>query len=543
MLVAAYARVSTGRQEQEQTIENQVMAINEKAKTEGHTIVKFYKDEGWSGSILERPDLDLLRIDARKGIWEAVLIYDPDRMARRYSFQELVMDELQGLGIKVLFVTTPPAKDDTDRLLYGVKGLFAEYERTRITERFRLGKLRNAREGHLVTSRAPYGYRYIQKRDKEHGHYEINEGEASVVRMLFDWLGNQELTMRKISKRLYELGIPPPKNINTVWKISTLGRLFRNESYIGKAYFNRTIAMVPTKPKKVEKYRKIKKSSRKWKDRGEWIEIKCPPIVEDAIFQKAQQQLRTNYRMNQRNKKNQYLLAEKINCTCGYTRAGEGPQHGKHLYYRCTDRVNTYPLVRKCYIKGVNARIADKLAWDGFVKIATSPKTLEGLLTEYIDREITEGGQSQPLEQIERLEAEKSKLLLEEKRYLKAYGAELVTFEAFEEAMKEIKRKKGLIDTLLANSSVADKKESYVKPTSEEIEQFCNRTRIELQNADFNVKRAILVKFIDKIVADQEYMSVSGYIPFPLRKEAQNVGFKHEYRDCGIAKCGQINAV
>jgi hypothetical protein len=200
-------------------------------------------------------------------------------------------------------------------------------------------------------------------------------------------------------------------------------------------------------------------------------------------------------------------------------------------------------LVRKCYVKGVNARIADKLAWDGFVKIATSPETLEGLLNEYIDQAMSEANQSQPIGQIDGLEAEKNKLLLEEKRYLKAYGAELVTFEAFEEAMKEIKQKKDLIDTQLVNASGTNEKVSYRKPTSDEIEQFCNRTRSELQNADFSVKRAILTKFIDKIVADQEYMSVSGYIPFPLRKEVQNVEFKLECGDCGTAECGEKHPV
>ena len=266
-------------------------------------------------------------------------------------------------------------------------------------------------------------------------------------------------------------------------------------------------------------------------------------MIEAGLFQKAQQQLRTNYRMCQRNKKNNYLLAEKIYCTCGHTRAGEGPQHGKHLYYRCTDRVNTYPLARKCYIKGVNARIADKLAWDGFVKVATSPGTLEDLLNEYLDREISDKGKPQSVEQKEKLESEKAKLLLEEKRYLKAYGTEMVNFETFEEAMKEIKLKKDLVDNQLMSGTIENEKVSYQKPTSDEIRQFCDRTRIELQKADFSVKRAILTKFIDKIVADQEYMSVSGYIPFPLRKEAQNVGFKHEYRNCGTTKCREIYIV
>src|SRR5690348_11738041 len=116
MFVAIYGRVSTGNQENEETIENQFMAIKEYISKNDHIIVKEYRDEGWSGTILARPGLDELRMDAANKKWEAVVIYDPDRLARKYSYQELVIDELQEQGIQVLFVTTPPVRDDSDKL-------------------------------------------------------------------------------------------------------------------------------------------------------------------------------------------------------------------------------------------------------------------------------------------------------------------------------------------------------------------------------------------------------------------------------------------
>ena len=100
--------------------------------------------------MLARPALDQLREDAKKKLWQAVLIYDPDRLARRYSFQELVMDELRELGIETFFVTVSPSRNHEDRLMYGVRGIFAEYERTKIAERFRLGKVRKAKEGQIL---------------------------------------------------------------------------------------------------------------------------------------------------------------------------------------------------------------------------------------------------------------------------------------------------------------------------------------------------------------------------------------------------------
>src|SRR5262249_48856500 len=190
-VIAVYARVSTARQEDENTIETQLLAIREFAQANRYTIVKEYVDDGWSGDLLARPALDQIRNDAKKKMWDAVLFYDPDRLARRYSFQELVMDELRELTIEPLFVTTPPSRNHEDRLLYGVRGVFAEYERTKIAERFRLGKVRKAKEGHVIAAEAPYGYTLMKRRgnpgdaDFCQTHYEINELEARVVRMIF----------------------------------------------------------------------------------------------------------------------------------------------------------------------------------------------------------------------------------------------------------------------------------------------------------------------------------------------------------------------
>src|SRR3989344_5024890 len=164
--IVTYGRVSTARQEQEETIKTQMSAVKEYADKNGYAIVREYVDEGWSGTILARPNLDQLRTDARKKLWDAVLIYDPDRLARRYFYQELVIEELRDLGIETLFVTMPPVVNDEDRLMFGVRGVFAQYERIKIAERFRLGKVRKAREGNIVASEAPYGYTLIRRKGK-----------------------------------------------------------------------------------------------------------------------------------------------------------------------------------------------------------------------------------------------------------------------------------------------------------------------------------------------------------------------------------------
>jgi len=139
-LAATYARVSTARQEEEQTVKTQLSAVHERIQKDSLNLVKEYTDEGWSGDILARPALDQLRQDAKVKLWEVLVVYDPDRIARRYSYQELVLDELREAGIEVVFVTVSAPKNSEDKILHGVRGLFSEYERAKIGERFRLGK-------------------------------------------------------------------------------------------------------------------------------------------------------------------------------------------------------------------------------------------------------------------------------------------------------------------------------------------------------------------------------------------------------------------
>ena len=118
--VAFYERVSTSGQEEAQTIQNQDMVLEELAKKDGYIVAEKYIDEGWSGDTLIRPALDRLRQDAKKKLWDAVIVYDPDRLARRYSYQELVMDELREAGIEVIFITVSSPKNSEDKILHGV---------------------------------------------------------------------------------------------------------------------------------------------------------------------------------------------------------------------------------------------------------------------------------------------------------------------------------------------------------------------------------------------------------------------------------------
>lgn len=515
-LIAVYGRVSTSLQEDQKTIEAQLLEVRKFAVEHGYTIIREYLDEGWSGDTLERPALDSLRLDSKKKMWDAVLVYDPDRLSRRYAHQELVIDELRERQIEILFVTVPPVKDLNDRMLGGMRGLFAEYERGKITERFRLGKLSRINKGHILVSEAPYGYTYIENAGKKGtpeyvvGHYVINESEACNVRDMFKWVADEGLTLRGVIKRFQERGVYPRKSKRGVWSTSTLSTLLRNQTYIGKAHWGTSFAVVPEKPLREQKYRRNKKTSRKMRPTDEWLSIAVPRIVEDDVFHRAGKRLKDNFDLMGRNKKNQYLLGGKIWCTCGRRRTGEGPKQGKHLYYRCTDRVYSFPLPRTCNEKGVNARIADEIVWHRVEQIMSSPELLKAQIERWKKDQKNNAGEKLVVD-TESIKREIQKLKTREGRYTTAYSEEVITLDKLKEYLAPIKENVASLEKSLVLASVAQAPKPETQfPREDEIELFAKDAVRYAGSLSFEAKRGIMLGSLDKIYATQKGMQVYG---------------------------------
>jgi site-specific DNA recombinase len=514
-LIATYSRVSTSNQEEQQTVQIQLNTLQEFAKKNNYTIVENYIDDGWSGDVLARPALDKLRQDAKSKIWEAVLIYDPDRLARRYSYQELVMDELREAGIEIIFITVSAPKNSEDKILHGVRGLFAEYERAKITERFRLGKLRKAKDGHILTTKPLYGYNYIPKQDKKHGYLEINPEEARVVRMIFSWVANDGMTLRGIVKKLQQLGIRPRESKRGVWSTSTLSTMLRHRAYIGEAHWGSSYAVVPEKPLKNERYKKIKKTSRKMRPRDEWIIIPVPVIIETELFEKAGRQLKANFALCQRNKKNEYLLAGKIECVCGRRRSGEGYYNKPNLYYRCSDRVLSFPLPPKCEEKGINARVADDLVWKKVAGLMSSPELLAEQVNRWFNSRQTKA--TSALVDSEALKREVGKLNEQLERYNKGYGAGVFTLEQLKGYTEPLREKISQLETQIANAANEASQTRLETPSKQEMAVFAEKAKETLQDLKFETKRAIILNTVERVIGTQSQLQVIGYIPLNVQ--------------------------
>jgi site-specific DNA recombinase len=150
MEIALYVRVSTTRQHHTQTIEQQLTRLRAAVAMhpDWHLAEEhIYRDDGYSGAKLKRPGLDRLRDRAAFGAFERVLLTAPDRLARNYVHQILLIDEFTQRGCQVEFLDRPMSADPHDQLLLHIRGAVAEYERTLIAERMRRGRQAKLRSG------------------------------------------------------------------------------------------------------------------------------------------------------------------------------------------------------------------------------------------------------------------------------------------------------------------------------------------------------------------------------------------------------------
>ena len=242
-VAAIYARVSSERQRQDETIQSQTVGLRELAAARGLLVPEdlVFEDEGFSGATLTRPALERLRDRATEGAFEVLLCHAPDRLARRYAYQVLLLEEFARAGVEVCFAKEPErGGTPEDELLRQFQGMIAEYERAQIAERTRRGKLHRARGGsQAVMSGAPYGYRYVKKAEHMEGYWEIDEAQAQVVREVFDRYVSDGVSIGELARWLTDRGIPT-RTGKMRWDRSSVWAMLRNPAYRGLAAFGKT---------------------------------------------------------------------------------------------------------------------------------------------------------------------------------------------------------------------------------------------------------------------------------------------------------------
>ena len=529
MRAAIYARVSTDRQGRDQTIDSQLDALRRWATAHGHELQDdhIYIDEGYSGARLDRPALDRLRDAAREGEFDVVAVYSPDRLARRYAYQILLLEELRKAACEVEFIERPISDDPHDQLLLQIQGAIAEYERAVLAERFRRGKLQRARAGQWGSSRAPYGYRYVPKRDGVPGHLEVAEAEAEVVQMLYRWLIDERMTVRQILKRL-AAGPWRPRNGKRLWSNAVVHRILSDPLYTGTAYANRHIVVVPRRPRTTGP-RAGTPTCRKPRPREEWIPIAVPAVIDEPTHQAASDQLARNSVLSFRNNvRHDYLLRCLLTCrTCGLAMFGiitsDSGGRRQYRYYTCHGK-DTVARDRACRCPQARAKVEelDAAVWGHVKRLLDDPAMLASRFEERarqadaIDAGATEAGR--------KWEAQLRRLDREEQRLLDAYQAEAIDLGELKRRREQITGRRQMLTLQRDQEQRLHSEHRAAKEVWADLRAFCERVRSRLDEATLAERQRILQLLIDRVIVGEDALEIRHVIPLGrLKAEPANL--------------------
>jgi len=490
-----YARVSTREQEKQETIQIQVERLTKEIEKTGGELVDKYIDNGYSGELMERPELDRLLSEIEEKEVDVVLITDPDRLARGFVSQAILKQQIKDKGASVVFLSLPPAKSPEQELGHQVLAAVGDYERKKIKQRTRLGKLQKAKRGLIMGGRAPYGYRYISRTRERPGGYEVVEEEARWVKKIFEWFVFEGLSIEKIARKLTELKTPTQSG-NPVWRKSTVHHILHNETYAGTAYYNKYRAVQPKAPHKAKGYRRLKNTSRLMRPKEEWIPIPAPSIIDHHTWDLAQRRFQENARLSPRNTRHPYLFRGKIFCgLCDLPCYGGVSK--STLFYQCSNRHRMSPLPKACQAGSVNASELDCVVWEDISKALTHPEIIINQFKELgqadaatLDNRMKElETVKNRLKQLERAKSKVTNLCL--------YHQEVLSEKEYLERMEEMEVEKQKLQKEKENLEADLDRSLNYKDVKNEIEFVYTQTVANLDSLSFEDKRRIIELLVE----------------------------------------------
>jgi site-specific DNA recombinase len=502
---AIYARVSSEEQREGQTIDSQVAELERFAREKNWQIAGVYKDDGWSGSLLARPELDRLRDDASRGLFDLVLLNDVDRLARDVAHLGIVKRDLESRGVEVVFRKLPAEKSPTYNLMVNILGSFAEFEREMIADRTRRGRRHKVEvRQQFLGSLAAYGYRYVPK-DKSGsnvGFLAIIPEEAAVIQQMYRWVSEEGLSAHKVVERLNEKAIPPRKG--NLWGKSSVIRILRNEMYAGVWYYNKHYGCQPIKPKKKDRYRQALKSSNRLRPRLEWLPVILPEqlrIIERSQWKRVQAQLTSNIAFSSRNTKHFYLLSGLLTCGgCSAAFVGT-PNHGR-FYYRCSKSCRKVPSIRE--------RPLDEVVWSAVEEAVFNPTMITEQVSKYLERE--EVSTRQFLNESEQIERDIQKLVTEESRVLEAYRIGILSPSQLGRELEKIGVRKNILKIKMAGNTERPD-QSIFQTIRKSVTDYCQRAAERFKSFNLEERQRFLRLIIDRVFYEGDRVRIKAILP------------------------------
>ncbi|PIR97533.1 MAG: hypothetical protein COT91_00975, partial [Candidatus Doudnabacteria bacterium CG10_big_fil_rev_8_21_14_0_10_41_10] len=527
-----YARVSTEEQKNNQTIDTQIHGIggmlqyaaNHKLPVPDESMI--FVDDGFSGATLIRPALtafrEYLKTHDDVGYF---LVYDADRIGRDTYNQLIILEELKKKNVTIHFKTGELGSTPNDKLLFTILSAFSEFERAKIMERTQRGMKRRIESGKFNGGRPMFGYRY----NYPIGKHELDETEAKVVKMIYDWYTEDKLNIRQIQAKLFELKIPTKYDAlkNTEknkkmkglkkypvgwWSEVTIRNVLANEAYTGRWYCgkNRTIKLDVANPRTGKpKVRQVRR------DKEEWHPIEIPRIVSDEQHKKALLQARKNLMFAKRCTKQTYLLQGLIRCAKDGLRYRGHQEKSGVIYYYCKSRANNTPQ-ENCNSPYLRADQIEPMVWNTVKSILENP---EEVFNTFRDESILNEERAKSIEgRLDYIDGAIKKLEVAKKRITEAFKAEAMTLPEFRKEKTDIElseeklisERDGLKMKLNVQHDVGAKIDLF-KETCHKFLSKINDPKIVTER----LKKDIIKLVIDEVVIEGESVKIFATIPLP----------------------------
>jgi site-specific DNA recombinase len=521
---AIYARVSSARQKKDETIASQTAALRTHAEQLGLEVPDewVFEDEGHSGATLVRPALERLRdLVAGVGI-DVVLCYSPDRLARKFAYQALLIEEFTRAGVRVEFVKGPRGDSPEDQLLVQFQGMFAEYEKAQIMERYRRGKTHRAKTGSInVLCGAPFGYRYIRKSEHAGAAYEIVEHEAALVAEMFRLYADEGASIAELARWLTDSDTPTRTGKHR-WDRSVVWGMLRNPAYAGSAVFGKTM-VVGESPglNRIARLqgRSVPKASKTVdRPREQWIQIPVPAIVDEDTFDRVAARLADNKRFASRNAKVPSLLqglAACASCGYGYYRTCTRTTNKKIYYYRCLGSDDyRHEGGRVCVNKPVRADHLDTVVWDHVTGLLADPQ----LIRAEIDRRLDSARTANPVaQQRKRLDTALAKTSNAIAAMIEAFGEQLITIDELRARMPDLRaRETNLRNQIEALDSQTADREAYLKLACD-LEGFLTQLNAKAELSTVAERQRVLRLLVKDILVGPDKITIRHRIPIRER--------------------------
>jgi site-specific DNA recombinase len=515
-----YARVSGDQQAKEETIASQIEALRQRIQEDGLAFEEelSFIEDGYTGSTLVRPALERLRDVAAAGGLDRLYIHSPDRLARKYAYQVLLVDELRRCGVELVFLNRQIGTSPEDDLLLQVQGMVAEYERAKILERSRRGKRHAASRGSVnVLSGAPYGYRYINKHEGGgEASYQVVFEQARVVRQIFEWVGRDCFSIGEVCRHLARKGIASPRGKH-YWDRTTVWGILKNPAYKGSAAFGKT-RIGEMRPRLRPQRGQAEQPRRAYSvydvPREEWIGIPIPAIIDEALFDAVAEQLAENRARNRRTKRGvRHLLQGLLVCQgCGHgfygkpvsLSAGKGKRRD-YAYYRCIG-MDAYRFggQRICDNKQVRTDLLETAVWEDVRSLLSEPERIEREYQRRLDnksksrRSQTSSSLATVIKRVQRAIA----------RLIDAYEDGLLDRTEFEPRIKNAKDRLTRLQAEAKTETEQETEEQQLRLVIGQLKEFAGKVKEGLQDADWMTRREIIRALVKRVEIDKENVRV-----------------------------------